>query len=232
MMDRSLEKGCVIFDFDGVIVDTEPIHFRAFQRVLEPLKLAFGWEEYVEDFIGYDDRDAFQAAFRRTGKELDLTTKNAMIQKKALEFRKLAMRADNLVYDGVRELIRECRDAGFKLGICSGALAKDIQCVLGRSDLLKEFEQIITADDVKASKPDPESYQLASARLGAGAGWAVAIEDTPAGIASARSAGLSVVGVTNSHPAESLQEANRVVDSLLELNATILKGIAQQGLSR
>ena len=232
MMAPPLEKWCVIFDFDGIVMDTEPIHYRAFQRVLEPLKLAFSWDEYVKDFIGYDDRDAFEAAFRRTGKELDVTTKDTLIRKKAVEFRKLAMGADHLFYDGIRELIRECRDAGFVVGMCSGALAKDIQCALGRSDLRKEFKEIVSADDVKASKPDPESYQLVSARLGTGKGWAVAIEDTPAGIASARSAGLAVVAVANSHPAGALQEANLVIDSLLELNATILKEIARQGLSR
>ena len=225
------ERWAVVFDFDGVIADTEPLHYRAFQQVLEPLKLGFGWDEYMAKYIGFDDRDAFQAVYRGIGAELDIETQNAMIRSKAAQFIALAAKSDDVIYDGVPELMRECRRARLVLGICSGALAEDIRGVLGNTGLLDEFERIVTADDVKAGKPDPEGYRLAVSQLGVRPGRVVAIEDTPAGITAARSAGVPVVGVTTTHASGALRQANLVIGGLNELSASILVQVARQGAS-
>lgn len=213
----------VIFDFDGIIVDSEPLHFRAFQRVLEPLGLGYSWDTYVADYLGFDDRDAFREAFWSKGRPLTEPELNHMIDAKAQAF--LSIIADGVVpYPGVIELI-ESLSGNIPLAICSGALRSDIMPILRQFGLTGVFDIIVTADDVTASKPDPACYTLtvqALARLfpdkGISPERCLVIEDTPGGIAAARNAGLAVVGVTNSYPAERLTGTVRIVESLEELS--------------
>ncbi len=83
---NGIQIEAVIFDFDGVIVDTEPLHYAAFERVLEPLGLHFTWEEYVETYIGFDDRDAFRHAFSSKGEILSQETLHSLIETKSSDF--------------------------------------------------------------------------------------------------------------------------------------------------
>ncbi|MBI1922470.1 MAG: HAD family phosphatase [Geobacter sp.] len=209
----------VIFDFDGIIVDTEPLHYKAFQEVLVPLGLGYSWEEYISRYIGFDDRDAFREAYRVAGKALGDAELHELIRAKAGAFQNLI--ACNVEpYPGVVELINEI-SGKVPLALCSGALLTDILPILRQLDIEEEFDVVVTADDVHASKPDPASYALAVKRLNTyfpqydivPAGC-LAIEDTPAGIASATGAGIKVLAVTNSYPEEKLTKAWRVVDSL------------------
>lgn len=210
----------VIFDFDGVIVDTEPLHCEAFRRVLEPMGLAFTWDEYVDHYLGFDDRDAFREAYRRHGRAPDEGALPSLIAGKAKAFQALVEEKGARPYPGVVALIH--RLAGrVPLGLCSGALRGDVEPILGRLGILRRFDVIVTAEDVAASKPDPASYVLAVKRLAAAspgrgitAARCVAVEDTPAGIEAARGAGLRVLALSNSHPADRLAAATRVVDSL------------------
>lgn len=219
---NGIRAEAVIFDFDGVIVDTEPLHYAAFQRVLEPLGLHFTWEEYVETYIGFDDRDAFRHAFSSKGTVLGQDELHRLIEQKAAFFEEV-IGAGVSAYPGVLDLISHLHADGFPLAICSGALRSDIDpilCMLGISDY---FDVIVSADDVAASKPDPECYQIAFQRLqsarqnGFSKDATIAIEDTPAGISSARAAGLMVCAVTNSYPAARLGQATFVTESLSEL---------------
>jgi beta-phosphoglucomutase len=212
----------VIFDFDGVIVDTEPLHYRAFQTVLDPLGLGYSWDTYVADYLGFDDRDAFREAFRSQGAILGDGELVKLIDRKAQAF--LAIIAEGVTpYPGAVELI--VGSAGrLPLAICSGALRSDIIPILKQFGLESVFDVIVTADDVSVSKPDPASYRVTLERLAAacpGRGIAaescIVIEDTPGGIAAALGAGLSVVGVTTSYPAERLSGTIRIVTSLAEL---------------
>jgi HAD superfamily hydrolase (TIGR01509 family) len=218
----------VIFDFDGIIVDTEPIHCEAFREVLGPHGVKFTWEEYLETYVGYDDRDAIQAAFASLGQEVDVDQLLELIELKSAAFDRLVVERGAEPYPGVCEFIaRLSRDV--PIGLCSGALGSDVKPILHALDLEEAFKVMVTADEVKTSKPDPESYVLAVERLAAAypdhdiaAGRSVAIEDTPAGIQAARGAGLSVLAVTNSYQAERLGEATRVVDTLEGLDAAAL----------
>jgi HAD superfamily hydrolase (TIGR01509 family) len=209
----------VIFDFDGVIVDTEPIHFRAFQEVLRPLGLGYSWEEYLERYIGFDDRDAFREVFKTAGRELDDRMLGDLINGKAEVFERI-VQIGVKPYPGVVELVTSLSGV-IPLALCSGALARDIRPILDQLAIREAFDVIVTADDVQASKPNPESYLLALERLSAAfpekrlsPGHCLAIEDTPSGIVSAREAGLRVLAITNSYPAESLTGAVSVIDSL------------------
>ena len=217
----------VIFDFDGIIVDTEPLHYKAFQEILVPLGLGYPWDEYLRHYIGFDDRDAFREAFRSGGRELPERELQALIVEKGRAFQR-TIAAGVEPYPGVVELVRAI-GGNLPLALCSGALPTDIVPILDQLGIADLFDVIVTAADVHASKPDPASYRLAVARLTEvypdqpiTAENCLAIEDTPAGIASARAAGLQVLAVANSYPEEELTDTCRVVSSLA--------GIDLQGL--
>lgn len=209
----------VIFDFDGVIVDTEPLHYAAFQKTLEPLGLHFTWQEYVETYIGFDDRDAFKHAFAAQGAVLELDRLQLLIGQKAAYFEEV-IKSGVSAYPGVLDLIFHLKAGNIPLAICSGALKSDIDPILAMLGIANCFDIIVTADDVTASKPDPECYALAFLKLSAAFGnsfskeTTIAIEDTPAGITAAKAAGLMVCGVTNSYPADRLGQATFVTESL------------------
>jgi len=208
----------VIFDFDGIIVDTEPLHYKAFQELLVPLGLGYSWEQYLETYLGFDDRDAFREAFRAGGRELSAPGLKELMDGKARAFLRIVS-VGVAPYPGVVELIRAV-SGSLPLALCSGALRGDIDPILTQLGLVGAFDTLVTADEVAASKPDPESYRLAVQRLQelhpgrVDPARSLAIEDTPAGILSATGAGLKVLAVTNSYPEERLTGACRVVASL------------------
>lgn len=220
----------VIFDFDGVIVDSEPFHYQAFQRVLEPLGLGFTWQEYLNTYIGFDDRDAFREVHRQAGQSLAGANLQTLIERKAELFPQVVA-GTAVPYPGVVELIREL-SAHLPVALCSGALLSDIVPIVTQLGIADLFCTMVTADDVHVSKPDPASYQLAVQRLqklfphaGISPTECLAIEDTPAGIASAKGAGIRVIAVTNSYPADQLTDATVVVMSLAELSYPVLSAL-------
>jgi len=218
----------VIFDFDGIIVDTEPLHYRAFQEILASLGLGHSWDEYLRAYIGFDDRDAFREAFRSGGRSLKDRELQVLVKEKGVAFQRIVASGVE-VYPGVVELIRSI-SGRLPLALCSGALPSDIEPVLKQLEIAGLFDVIVTAADVRVSKPDPESYALAVTRLKAAypdreitPGMCLAIEDTPAGITSARRAGLKVLAVTNSYPEGELAGADRIAASLANENLQTLR---------
>ena len=224
----------VIFDFDGVLVDSEPLHYRAFQRVLNPRGIGFSYDEYLERYIGFDDRDAFKEAYRVSGLELDSDMLTDLIRSKSDSFEKI-VKKEVEVFPGAKELVREIADAGVPLAIASGALRNEIELILEKVSLMPYFTVIVSADQVEKSKPDPETYVMALRALEErldnrqlDAAFCVAIEDTPAGIKSARDAGLKVVGVGHSYSVEELGDADYVVRNLDEISLSTLDEIAMK----
>ena len=210
----------VLFDFDGILVDSEPMHYRAFIEVLDPLGMGFPWKEYVEIYMGFDDRDAFRMAFRAKGIDLDEANLAKLVAAKSRAFQD-GIRNGVTSYPGAVPMLESLHAAGRPLALCSGALRSDIDPILAQLGVDRHFDVIVSADDVRRSKPDPESYALAFARLSerydtllTAPEKSVAVEDTPAGIRSAKGAGLRVLAVTNSYGAGELAEADWIVDSL------------------
>jgi len=218
----------VVFDFDGIIVDSEPMHYRAFQKVLEPLGAGYSWQEYIDRYMGFDDRDAFREAYRVHGLVLHEGDLVRLIAAKAACFQEVI--ADGVKpYPGVVELIRSLSGT-VPLAICSGALRSDIEPVLEQLSLGAAFDLMVTAEEVQASKPDPASYCLAVSRLqeafpaaGITPASSLAIEDTPAGITSATAAGLTVLAVSNSYPQAELGMAAKTVDTLAGISLEDLR---------
>jgi beta-phosphoglucomutase len=216
----------VIFDFDGVIVDTEPLHYKTFQEILAPLGIGFTWKEYVDTYMGFDDRDAFLEAFRAHGIDLDARRLKELVASKSIIFQEV-IRNGVSAYPGAVQTITSLHASGIPLAICSGALRSDILPILEQLGTAHCFTHVVTADDVRKSKPDPECYSLAFQRLVRSHPSllsvprnSLAIEDTPAGIRSARMAGLSVLAVTNSYKGEELAEADYLADSLENVRVT------------
>ncbi len=218
------ELQAVIFDCDVILVDTEPLHYRAFQKVLVPLGLGHDYERYLEHFVGFDDRDAFIHAFKEGGLQLSAATLERLMEAKAIALQEF-IRQGVPGFPGVVELIKELRDKGIPMAVASGALRHEVDAFIASLGLNGAFCAIVAADEVKKSKPDPETYLLAIERLRLLHGSPAldpincfAIEDTPAGIHSAKSAGLQVIAVTNSFPENELTEADMVVGSLSALS--------------
>ncbi len=210
----------VLFDFDGILVDSEPMHHRAFTEVLDPLGMGFPWKEYVEIYMGFDDRDAFREAFRARGIELDEANLAKLVAAKSRAFQD-GIRNGVTVYPGGVSMIEPLHADGRPGALCSGAIRSDIDPILAQLGIARCFDVIVSADDVRRSKPDPKSYALAFGKLSERyatlltvPGKSVAVEDTSAGIRSAKGAGLRVLAVTNSYGTEELAEADWIVESL------------------
>jgi beta-phosphoglucomutase len=215
----------VIFDFDGIIVDSEPMHYQAFQRVLEPLNKGFSWEEYCETYIGFDDRDAFRSAFKLASERISSRDLKRMITEKAKIFQQLIHNGEATPLPGAVELIKSI-PRKLPIALCSGALKEDILPIIGNLGIANAFSVIITAEDTKKSKPDPAPYMLAIKKLGLkDPSAAIAIEDTPAGIMSAKGAELKVLAVTNSYDREFLMKADAITDSLEKISRLSLENM-------
>lgn len=198
----------IIFDFDGVIADSERLHLRAYQDVLAPEGIHLSDEEYYDRYLGYDDVGVLEALGRDRGMRMDDSRVGALVALKGERYEALAS-GGSLLFPGAAEFIRTAA-AAVPVAIASGALTHEIEDVLRRAGLDGVFPVIVGADQTARSKPHPEPYRTAFARLSAHAGgglqpWrSVAIEDSRWGLQSARGADLRCVAVTNTYAAGEL----------------------------
>jgi beta-phosphoglucomutase len=223
----------VVFDFDGVIVDSEPVHFAGFARVLGARGIELTWDDYRESYLGFDDRDCFLAVCADRGVALAEHDLKALIAAKTATVREV-LAASVEALPGAVGLVAALAGAAVPLAICSGALRPEIEAAARRVGVLERFAAIVAAEDVAAGKPDPAGYALALARLSAAVGRplapgaSLAIEDSPAGITAARGAGLHVLAVTTSYPATALTAADAVVGSLADVTVALLAALAKR----
>ncbi len=210
----------VVFDFDGVLVDSEPMHYRAFLRIVREQGFLYelSYERYIEVYIGFDDRDMFRHLLSELRMPADEALVRRLIDAKEPAFAaevRAAASEGTLAIAGSVKLARHLHSAGVPIAIGSGASRADIALMLEALELGEAFAIRVTADDVARSKPEPETYLKASAALAFLPRECLAIEDTPAGLSSAKSAGLRRLGLTTTHSVGQLiQWAERVVDDL------------------
>jgi HAD superfamily hydrolase (TIGR01509 family) len=211
----------IVFDFDGVIVDSEPLHYRAFLRIGESFGFHCTYDDYLQRYIGFDDRDALRAMLRDAGREeaSDDAAIAALVLRKGDAFEAVVNEGIE-VFHGTVEFIRQA-SAAVPVAIASGATRRDVDLILGKLGIAGLFDPVITADMVSRSKPDPETYRLAARELAKRPpgptiepGNCLAIEDTAAGIESARLAGLKTMGLATTMGEASLRCADRVVPTL------------------
>jgi HAD superfamily hydrolase (TIGR01509 family) len=199
----------ILFDFNGVIVDDEPQHCEALIATLGEYGCALDRETYYRDYLGFDDRECFRFAFREAGLALDESGMQEAIERKNVHYER-ALRASMRLVPGASDFVHNAAREGYRLGVVSGALRREIELVLGLAGLRPHFEAIVAAEDVSACKPDPEGYRRACVALGEGEDATVVIEDSLPGLAAARAAGLRCAMLATSHPEAACAEADLV----------------------
>ncbi|HMX26777.1 MAG TPA: HAD family phosphatase [Blastocatellia bacterium] len=213
----------VLFDFNGVIINDEPLQLELFRRVLSEEGISITEEEYLARYLGYDNFKCFRAALTDAGREhlaADLSHVVALIARKT-DYYLEAINDRFLLFPGVTKLARAVA-AKYPMGIVSGAERKEIEYVLVRAGIRDCFQTIITSADLNSGKPDPEGYLKLLATLNSLNNFAppilpeecLVIEDSRAGVQAAKNAGMRCLAVTNSYPAEQLAQANWIVAGL------------------
>jgi beta-phosphoglucomutase len=216
----------IVFDFDGVIADSEPLHLTAFQRALAEEDLTLSAEDYYSKYLGYDDVGMFEAVARDRGIAMTDRHITALVVRKGALLQDLLKRGA-LLFPGAIEFIRAAADA-VPIAIASGAMRHEIVEVVEAAGVCELLATIVAAGDTPESKPSPAPYLLAFERLRSASGRdldpqrCVAIEDSRWGLESAHAAGLRCVAVTNSYPAEELRPAELIVGGLNKLTVAAL----------
>ncbi|MBT3200014.1 MAG: HAD family phosphatase [Phycisphaerales bacterium] len=217
----------LIFDFDGVIVDSEPVHLATFQEVLRSEGINLSHDDYYEKYLGFDDYDCF----KHVGEDFNKPFTEDKIRELTEAKTQLVLnvfQTSVTALPGAVELIRQTAQTGVPMAICSGSLRQEIEVASTSIGVRDCFQVIVAAEDVQKGKPDPEGYRLAIQQLapfaksGPEAVKTVVIEDSPAGIESARALGIQVLAVSTSYPTSELTSANRIVTSLTEITPTEL----------
>ncbi len=216
----------VLFDFNGVVIDDEALHEKLLLEVLLEENLRFTSEEMEQFAPGRTDRAALMDLCNLRERVLTPQALDAMIHRKALAYEREINAMETLpIYDGVLKSIEALTAAGCKLAVVSGALRSEIQLILKRSNLTEAFCFIVSAEDVKESKPEPDGYLLAMKKMDEmfpdlmlKPENFLAIEDSFPGIRAAKAAGIGVVGVAHRYPFHMMQRnASWAVDSLADL---------------
>jgi HAD superfamily hydrolase (TIGR01509 family) len=218
----------ILFDFDGVIADTEPLHFAGLRRTLADIGITLTEPDYYANYLGFDDRGCFLAALQANGRPVTPSILHDLMAKKAVAY--LASVRDHLViFPGVREFVREAA-ARYPLAIASGALRPEIELILEQAGIRNAFLHITSAEDVSRGKPDPQPFQFALAgliqqrpSLALDAASCLVIEDSLPGIRSAKSAGMKVLAVANTHTTQDLHEAHAITHSLADTSLAELQ---------
>lgn len=216
----------IVFDFDGVIANSEPLHYRGFRDVLADDGVTLAERDYYERYLGYDDAGAFAAI----SADQHLAWSDAhiahLVERKAVVLERLEAE-HSVLFPGAAAAIARLAAHG-PLAIASGALRAEILRILEKERLTHYFELVVGAEDAEASKPSPAPYLRAVERLASlRTGWPhasgyVAIEDSHWGLESARTAGLRTVAVTHTYPAATLK-ADLTVANLDELSWSALE---------
>ena len=211
----------VVFDFDGVLADSEPLHLAASQEMFASVGITLTREEYYARYLGYDDETMIRVLAKDRGWTPDAQQISALISDKARMFDRLIEQTDVLFPGAAACVERLAQD--YPLGIASGALREEIELILRRARLDRHIRFIVASGDTPRSKPAPDPYARAAQLHALPPADCVAIEDSRWGIESAKMAGLKCVGITNTYAAAQLSTADRVVTSLDEFTAGLIQ---------
>jgi len=209
----------VLWDLDGVLVDTAPLHFQAWQELFQSVGKGFA-----------------EADFRRTfGLRNDAILGDILGELTPAEVERLAQRKEELYRDkvegrvtaipGAMDLLRRLQERGRKMAIVSSTPRENVRVVLRSLGLEGVFGVVVAEEDAPKGKPDPQGFLVAAEKLGVAAGECAVIEDAPGGVEAAKRAGMRCIGVTTSRPREALAGADLVVDSLEEASVYSFLGI-------
>jgi beta-phosphoglucomutase len=210
----------IVFDFDGVLADSEMLHLRVYNELLAPSGVQLSKTEYCEKYLGFDDEGVFEQLAQDQQIMLGDEEIEVLISEKARRFEALVA-AGGVLYPGAVACVRRLA-AEWPLGICSGARRSEIELMLRGGSLLDAFRFIVATGDTDRGKPAPDPYARAAELHGVPPAACVAIEDSHAGLESARSAGLRTIAITHTYPRATLT-AGAVIDSLDELTVDFVR---------
>jgi HAD superfamily hydrolase (TIGR01509 family) len=207
----------IIFDFDGILVDSEPL----IMKLIQEMAAREGWllseDEYFRDYLALDDRGVVDHLWRTHGRTLSIARRNELLAWKADAYEKVIQNGLPAI-SGATEFVLSAAQH-FPLAIASGSLRAEIEHLLGKLGLRERFSVLATADDCERSKPDPEVYLKALSRLRElpqlrepplEAGECLAIEDAPLGVVAAQAAGMKCLALAHSRHQDDLQHADWV----------------------
>ena len=222
MTANSLLPSVVIFDMDGVLVDTNSFHVQKWEALLTEYSIPFDRNGLPRQVLGPANDPTLRHFF---GERITAEDRQRLSEELEARFRKaFAPHARPLA--GVERLIAECRDQGVSLALASAAMSKNVNFILDALKLRPYFRAILTNDEITQSKPNPEIFVKAAQKLGVPPAECVVIEDSFAGIEAAERAGMKCVAVASTFPAPELRartQADLVVQTLEELNLQKLR---------
>ena len=222
----------VLFDFNGIIINDEPIHDQLLKQLLIEENMRPKDDEFWSVCVGRTDRACLKELLHRRGRLVNDDYLDRLIQRKAVAYETMLAEMETLpIYPQLAELLDQLAAAQLPLAVVSGALRSEIELVLTRAGICDRFSVLVGADDVETSKPDPEGYLLAIERLNQAfpdlqlqPADCLAIEDSYPGIKAAKRAGIPVAGVAHLHPFHMIQRrATWAVDYLNELELDWIK---------
>ncbi len=228
----------VIFDFDGVITDSEILHLRAFNRVLTKYDIEIATRDYYKEYLGLTDVDCFTLVAERNrllapapvARLIDGQEIENLVRQKNRIFEELAT-SEGRIIEGVRDFLQMLKENNVPMAICSGAVRAEIELILEQARLRRFFEVIVSAEQVKKGKPHPDGFLLTLQKLNNNrqpltkAEQCVVIEDSHWGLQAAIKAGMHTVAVTNSYDADQLSLAEKIVTRLDRLTIENLQGL-------
>ena len=218
----------VIFDFDGVITDSEVLHLRAFNQSLVPYGIEISTKDYYTNYLGFSDFDCYKALIDNDLLKIDEDQIDGIIKEKSKIFEELT-KTEGRTIEGVQEFLQMLKQNNIPMAICSGSLLVEIEIMLQESGLRHFFAAIVSAEQVKKGKPHPEGFLLSLQKLNEicqspiAANECIVIEDSQWGLKAGKDAGMHTVAVTNSYDAEQLTIAEKIVTHLNELTINDLQ---------
>ncbi len=211
----------IIFDFDGVIADAEPLHLKGFQKVLEEEGVTLSEKDYYDKYLAMDDKTCFSTVLKDRGKEVSKELIEDLIHRKSKYYDKLLSK-NLVIFPGVVDFIKETSKR-YPLAVASGALRHEIEFVLKKIGVRENFLLIVSAEDVERCKPDPEVFIKALEgininKISSGdiiyPPQCLVIEDSLHGVKAAKAAGMKCLAIANSYPIDKLSSADLITESL------------------
>jgi HAD superfamily hydrolase (TIGR01509 family) len=215
---RMRQVQAIIFDMDGVIVDSESRHERAFLEVVRDIGYADQFDLCVADYIGRSDQELWVDFVARYRPPQPLGELLARKRERMVEI----IRREQPVFDGLPKLV-EMLSARYALALASGSERAVVEEVLKLEDLGKFFSAVVSGSDIQRGKPAPDIFLRAAALLNLAPQSCCVVEDSKPGVAAGLAAGMEVIAITNTHPAEELQHATHIVRSYPELERLLME---------
>lgn len=213
----------ILFDFNGVLVDDEPIHLELVQKVLSEEGLGLTSEDYYDRYLGLDDHTCFREVLTAQGEDASSARIFRLVARKSAYYQMRVRKEGFPIFRGAPELIAQAVEGGLMLGLVSGALKAEAEGALQQMGVREHFKCLVTSEDVEQGKPHPEGYRLGLTLLNSEPPLpsrllhpheVLAIEDSPRGLEAARATGLPTLAVAQTYDTSQLDLADHVLPSL------------------